>query len=245
MAIDPIGQDSYNGLGVPLEGESVIRQQNSSNAILTLMHSSVGNTGRILLGVDYKSDRNSSLLTDLAVFDIDEEGGFRSVSGTTVKMELNTSGLYAGTTQVVNTDGVIQTGVRGLVTTVAAATTGLAVSSAASGTLYVISTQNSTMQITLPATPMVGSYFDFFGDTTNAGDYTFMTAATGDDQGFVFYVSTGVFASTAGVTYATTGIMYFRFTALTSGSLWAVASLWYSDETTNIYGSPAAGSTST
>ena len=51
MAIDPIGQDTYKGLGVPLHGDSVIRQQNSSNAIVTLMHSTA-NTGRFLMGID-------------------------------------------------------------------------------------------------------------------------------------------------------------------------------------------------
>jgi hypothetical protein len=57
---DPIGEGSYKGLSVPLFGESRLEQQNSSNAILTFMHSTA-NAGRFLLGVNYMSDDASSL----------------------------------------------------------------------------------------------------------------------------------------------------------------------------------------
>ena len=73
---DPIGQNTYKGLGVPLYGESVIRQKNSSNAILILMHST-HNTGRLMMGMHNKGGaiRNfvdgTSHITDLAVWDID------------------------------------------------------------------------------------------------------------------------------------------------------------------------------
>jgi len=246
MAINPIGQDSYNGLCVPLDGESVIRQENSSNTIVTLMHSSVAATGRFLMGLDYIADRGSGTLTDLAVFDIDEEGGFRSVSGTTMKAELDSTGLFFGTTQVMDAGGKLLTGVQRLVTTVAVDTTGVTPTSAESGTLYVQSAgTNTTCRYYLPATPPVGCYFDVFCATTAAGDITVMSLAAGDAQGFMFYQSTGDFLTTAGATCATSGNMYHRYTALTSGSLWLVSALWYSDNSSAIDGMPVAASTTT
>jgi hypothetical protein len=213
---------------------------------MTIMHSTA-NTGRLMLGTDYKdieSDHRSSVLTDLAVWDVDADGGFRAVSGTTVKMELTPAGLYTGTSKFFDSDKGYSVNTQ-RVTTVAAATTGLAVTSADSGTLYVISSNNTTMQISLTATPGVGNFFDFFNQSSAAGDITVMTEASGDNQGFLFYQSTGDFLSTAGITNETSGIMYFRVIALTSGSLWAVQNLWYGDYTTTIYGGIGAASTTT
>jgi hypothetical protein len=248
MAIDPIGQDSYNGLCVPLYGEHTAVQVNSSNAVRTFMHSA-DNTGRFLMFMDYSTyyddQTPSSVITDLVVADIDADGGFRSVSGTSVKMEMNSTGLYGGSTLIIGTSGKLQTERRIPVTTVASGTTGVTVTSADSGTLYLLSSANSTCHIRLTSTPFPGMYIDVFQNSTAAGDVTILTGATGDSQGFVFYVSTGDFQSTAGITNATSGVMFFRVTALTSGSLWSACSLLYSDETTNIYGAVANASTST
>ena len=251
IPIDPIGLDSYMGLAVPLHGESAIRQRNSSNAIVTLMHSSL-NTGRFLMGMDCAFNSTgihefeSSNLTNLAVFDIDATGHFRAVSGTTVKMKIGAAGLFAGGDSSLLIDPAKGYRVNTQrVTTVATATTGVAISSVDSGTLYLVTSDNSTCQFTLPATPAVGDFYDFFCNTTDGGDQTIMTAATGNAQGFIFYQSTGDFLSTAGITNVTSGPMYIRVVALTIGSLWAVQNLWQHYNSTTLLGQIAAASTST
>ena len=193
---DPIGQNSYAGLAVPLYGEAVIRQINSSNAILTLMHSSP-NTGRLLMGLDYKelNADPSSLLTDLATFDIDAEGGLRMLSGTTVLMELNSSGLFDGSTQILNTAGDII-----IRQPVVAMTTGANYSptTAQSGTLFTAGTNNGTSQLViLPDAPTAGVWFDFYV-SSQAETGEFVIATTGSDPtakislpGFTSAVSTG------------------------------------------------------
>lgn len=245
MAIDPIGQNTYKGLGVPLHGESVIRKQNTSNAGLTLMHSA-DNTGRFLMGMDYQLDKESSI--SMAVCDIDAEGGFRGVSGTTVKMEMNTSGLFVGSSGSINQDtGKYAGQMTRKVTTVAAATTNItATSGAGSGALYYFLQGRSTICfITLPATPAVGDNYEVISNSTVATEIVVMTAATGAAQGFYLYKSTGVFATTAGCGCGTSGLMHFRFTALTSGSMWAVANLGGGDNTTTVMSNPVTASTTT
>jgi len=247
MTIDPIGQNTYRGLGVPTHGESVIRQQNSTNAALTLMHSAA-NTGRFLLGLDYKEDLESSLITD-AVFDIDAEGGFRTLSGSTIRMELNSTGLFMGSTKIIDQDAGKYVGpMRRRVTTVAGATTAINATSAdGAGELYIVSTQRSTamLYLNLPATPAVGDNYEIYHESTAAGNIVIKTLATGDTQGFHTYISSAVFVTTAGIACQTSGPMHFRFTALTSGSLWAVATYGVFYNSSNEHGQAVAGSTTT
>jgi len=173
MATDPIGQDTYKGLAVPLYGESVIRQENSSVAALTIMHSTA-NSGRLLMGLDNKdieSDARSSVVTDLIVFDIDAEGGFRSVSGTTLKFEMNTSGLEKNTTVLINTSGHLANYVT---QPVVAMTTGANYSpvSSQSGTLFTWGENDtSSGMVLLPKNPIPGTWFDFYMTSQDeAGD---------------------------------------------------------------------------
>lgn len=162
--IDPIGQDTYKGLSVPLYGESVIRQQNSSAAPLTLMHSSDTPTAAFIMGIDYKDlDANpTSVLTDLAMFNIDAAGGYNVLSGTTVIYSLNTSGFYKGTSKIVNTSGHITNyNVRQVV----AMTTGANYSpvSSQSGTLFTWGINDATSaMILLPKNPPAGTWFEFY-----------------------------------------------------------------------------------
>lgn len=179
--INPIGQDTYKGLSVPLYGESVIRQNNSSNAALTLMHSTA-NTGRFLMGLDYKnlgSDIASSVLTDLAVFDIDADGGFRCVSGTTVNYELNTTGLLAATSKVITSSGEVT---NYNLKTVVAMTTGADYSpvSSQSGTIFQsLGDGNGTsMAVLLPKNPPAGTFYEFFiSSQDGTGDFVISCTA--------------------------------------------------------------------
>ena len=217
MAIDPIGQGTYKGLAVPLYGESVIRQENSSNTILTLMHSTA-NTGRLLMGIDYKdieSNARSSLLTDLAVFDIDAEGGYRVVSGTTVTMEFNTSGIYAGTERILDTSG-------GLLNRrpVVEMTTGAdySPSTAQSGTLFIAGCNLGTSQrILLPKNPTAGVWFDFFVSTQDdAGEFSLNTTADSSAELHMPGVTSAVSTASALQPLTTLGAHYARVTAISS-----------------------------
>jgi len=238
---------------VPLRGESVIQQQNSSNAILTLMHSTA-NTGRFLMGMDHAMDTSathlvSSNLTDLVVCDIDADGGFRAVSGTTILMELDSSGLYVGSTQIMELEnGKLVSGGYRETTVISSGTTAVAITSADSGKLYMISTNaagGDTVMVTLTSTPRVGDNFEIYMDSSAASQVKVKTGAGGDSQGFFVFQSSNDFLSTASVNCGTSGTFHWRFTALTSGSLWAVAGLSYYDGTTTIYGAPIAGTTTT
>ena len=103
---NPIGEATYKALGEPLFGDATVEQENSSNYIRTYVHTSA-NAGGFLMGMDFRADKASSLLTDLAQWDIDVDGGFRVLSGTTVLYELNSSGLYGpGAQQMLSTLGL-------------------------------------------------------------------------------------------------------------------------------------------
>src|SRR3990167_4363232 len=107
MPTDPIGAATYKGLAEPLFGDAAVEQENSSNYVRTYVHTSA-NTGGFLMGMDYRADKAASLLTDLALWDIDVDGGFRVLSGTTVLMELDSSGLYVrGSKQIFNSSGQV------------------------------------------------------------------------------------------------------------------------------------------
>ena len=176
MAIDPIGRDTYAGLAVSLLGDSVIRQQNSSNAILTLMHTA-DNTGNFISVMDYKIDvQGSSILTDHVLLDIDADGGLRSMSGTTVLMELDSSGLYDGSTQLINSSGEII-----IRQPVVAMTTGANYSPTTeqSGTLFTAGGNDGTSQLVLlPKNPSAGTWFDFYVSSQDeTGDFQINTTA--------------------------------------------------------------------
>ena len=219
MAIDPIGQGTYKGLAVPLYGESVIRQENSSNTILTLMNSTANRSaGRLLMGIDYKdieSNARSSLLTDLAVFDIDGDGGYRVVSGTSIKMEFNTSGIYSGADRILDTSGSLLNR-----RPVVAITTGANFSptTAQSGTLFTIGQSDATScRVLLPANPTAGVWYDFFISTQDEpGDFALNTTADSSAELHMPGVTSAVSTASALSPLTTLGAHYARVTALSS-----------------------------
>src|SRR3972149_9852123 len=117
MPTDPIGAATYMGMAAPLHGDAVVEQETSSNSVRTYVHTSA-NTGGFLMGMDFRADKASSLLTDLALWDIDVDGGFRVLSGTTVLFELNSSGLYDGSTLIIDSEGLFAGGSRASVITI-------------------------------------------------------------------------------------------------------------------------------
>src|SRR3990167_7426228 len=148
MPTDPIGAATYMGLAEPLFGDAVVEQENSSNYVRTYVHTSA-NAGGFLMGMDFRADKASSLLTDLALWDIDVDGGFRSLSGTTVLMEMNSSGLYVRGSLLFGVSGGKQ---------IVSPTTGASyqVTSTQSGAVFSIG-QNATSQLLLlPVKPVAG-----------------------------------------------------------------------------------------
>ena len=220
---DPIGQNSYKGLGVPVFGESVIRQQNSSNAILTLMHSTA-NTGRLLMGMDWKDiDTDpSSLLTDLAVFDINAEGSYQCVSGTSVGVRLNTSGLFDSTdNRLINSSKERPSGVQQIVTISSDGTSAVGFTAANAGKLHVVSTNiASSIVIGLPTTLTTGMspgmYWDVLMNTTATAQLNIAVIGTDKSTIYVHHTTNNVRTS-IGITNNTTGPWWIRIMCDTTG----------------------------
>ena len=189
-----IGENTYKGLAVPLYGESQI-QQLTTNTIVSMQLSS-NNAGRFMLGTDqrlttgfgfsteYVIPQYSSLLTNLAVFDIDADGGYRAVSGTTVLIELNSSGIF-GRDTLANEWRIDSSGrAQGVFRTVTTVTTGanFTIPSTASGTYYYVSgvSAGTAMFLILPGDAALGTYYDFwFTSQTALGDVGITSTAGG------------------------------------------------------------------
>ena len=148
MPTDPIGAATYMAMGEPLFGDATVEQENSSNYVRTYVHTSL-NAGGFLMGMDYRADKASSLLTDLALWDIDVDGGYRALSGTTVLMELNSSGLYARGSLLFGVNGGKQ---------VVSPTTGAnyQVTSTQSGSIFNIGENGTSQLLLLPVNPVAG-----------------------------------------------------------------------------------------
>ena len=219
---DPIGENTYKGLGVPLVGDSLIKQLNPNNAILSLEHSSA-NTGRFLLGRDDVSSASSgddayfySSRLGGAVFDIDAAGGFRAVSGTTVKIEMNTSGVWSGSTKVINSSG---NWIGGQIKNVVPGTTAVtnATTFEDSGNVFVMSSKNDTSMVyTLPKNPPAGTFYDFiFYPQDVTSDAKIVSTLDSSADIVVSGLSSNV-SSAACITPFTTEYAAIRLTALTS-----------------------------
>ena len=226
---DPIGQNSYKGLAVPLFGESVIQQQNSSNVALTLMHSTL-NTGRFLMGLDYKElDVDpTSVLTDLAVFDIDTDGGYRTVSGTTMKYELDSSGLFKGTTKIITSSGEIP---NYFLKPVVDVTTGADYSpvSSQSGHIFNCGINDGTsQQILLPKNPPAGTWYEFYVSSQDETE-DFSISCTANSSAKIILPGMTSVASTCDCITPVSSIYksYIRLVALSSIRWFAWPSVGY------------------
>lgn len=238
-----IGENTYKGLAVPLYGESQILQL-TTNTIVSMQLSS-NNAGRFLLGTDqrlttgfgfsteYVIPQYSSLLTDLAVFDIDADGGYRAVSGTTVLMELNSSALEgrAGTTAAWSIDSSGR--MLGLLGTVNSATTGanVTITSTQSGTFFLMEGKNDTsMYFILPGDAPVGTWFEFYVSTQDAvGDVT-ITSTAGAGRIHMNGTPTSAVSSGKSITLATTVHGMVKVTKVAT-DIWAAVGQGYSHTT--------------
>ena len=255
---DPIGQNTYKGLGAPLFGESVIRQRNSSNAILTLMHST-HNAGRLLMGMDSKGDGipnfgdGTSHITDLAVFDIDADGGYRAVSGTTIKMELNSSGLWSAVGNVLSASGANAFKMKREVAVTSNSTT---IVTSNAGKIYWVSTgTNSSVVLKLPTSAATGldagMTWEVFCHTTAAGvvDIAAIGANTGaasSQRILCHHGTTNVIETSGAVTNDSSGPFWARIICDTSGAapVFIIANMMGRNGiSTGSFGGFAAGST--
>jgi hypothetical protein len=219
---DPLGTGTFQGLCVPLFGESVIRQQNSSNAILTLMHSTA-NTGRLLMGLDQSASSNaenpliSSLLTDKAVFDIDADGGFRSISGTTVLVELNSSGLFVGSEVVVGpSGGVARRPHTDSVSFSSDGSTAQTLLSSNAGKTHIVAETSgagySSVVVSLPtsATASQGQWWDVFCSDTTAASVIDIAAIGANHSILAHHGSTNAVGTSVAITHGTSGPFWVR-----------------------------------
>lgn len=229
---DPLGTATYKGLGVPLHGDSVIRQQNSSNAILTLMHSTA-NAGRLLMGMDNSASSNepnpqvSSLLTDRSLFDIDADGGFRAVSGTTIKMELNSSGLHAIDDLLLLGPTKIGTKRYGTVIPISSdGTTAYTLLAGNAGRMHLVADTSvsgfSSVVVSLPTSIATGIspglWWDISCPNTSAAAVVDLALIGNDHSIHCHHDSTGAVATSVAITHGTSGPFWWRVMCVTTGS---------------------------
>jgi len=238
---DPIGANTYKGLGVPLAGESVIDQDNSSNTILTLVHTSA-NTGNFIQGMDFRADKASSVLTDLVVWDVDVDGGFRVLSGTTVLFELNSSGLYDGTVRVLADGG------GSFVTPVTLGTTASTLVSSNAGKMHIVSTGRSSNFVRLPSSgsAVVGEWWEIISNTSIASQVNIVvTGSTGGATIFAHTGSTNILLSTLAIENGTSGVFWAKVVTLSTAPLYALSNMMAQNDglTTSFYYTLAIGTT--
>ena len=160
---EPTGENTFRGLALPAYGEWEQVQRNSSATMITLTHSTA-NAGLFMVGRNSVSSQffgpGSSAQGGL-VFAVTAAGGFSVRSGTTVVFELNSSGLYAGTTRLIIPGG-------GIVNqSVSLGTTASTLVSSNVGRTHVVTTGRSTNFIYLPspALAVAGEWWDIIGET--------------------------------------------------------------------------------
>jgi len=216
MPINPLGEATYMSMAAPLFGDAVVEQENSSNYVRTYVHTSA-NAGGFLMGMDYRADKASSLLTDLALWDIDVDGGFRVLSGTSVLFELNSSGLYSGSTQLIDVNGVFLGGQKQQ--TVTLNTTASTLVSSNSGKLHVLSTQAATsnfIYLPIAANVRAGDWWEIVSNTTAVSLWNLSVNGTSGEI-FVHTGSTNVVVTTGAVdTTASTGAMWWKVVCIST-----------------------------
>ena len=210
------------------------------------------------MGIDWKPEGEllTSVLTDLAVFDIDADGGFRAISGTTVLMELNSSGLYYGSNKVIDTSGGIAAASWLTVDVSSDGTTAYSLVSSNAGKMHMVSTGTySSIVVRLPTSAATGigagMYWDIFSNTTAASvvDVVSIGANTGDatsNRIFTHHGSTNVIATSGAISHDSSGPFWIRVVCLTTGAAptFAVRNfMGRNGPTTNTYYGLNAGST--
>ena len=212
---EPTGENTFRGLALPAYGEWEQLQRNSSATMITLTHSTA-NAGLFMVGRNSVSSQfwgpGSSAQGGLT-FALTAAGGYSVRSGTTVIFELNSSGLYAGTTRLIEPGG----GRPPQVVTINTTATTLASSN--SGKIHVLSTQAATSNfIYLPAAPNVraGDYWELVSNTTAISLWNLSVNGT-SGQLFVHQASTGVVVTTGAIdTTASSGAMWWKVVCIST-----------------------------
>jgi hypothetical protein len=176
-------------------------------------------------GVAEGFDDGSSHMVNLAVFDIDAEGGFRGVSGSTVKMELNSSGLFCGGDKnIFDASGNHAFSKQQRVSISSDGTTANILLSSNAGKLHIVSTGFTSLVISLPTSATgqgitAGMYWDIYAHTTVAAqvDISIIGAATG---GYIdaHVATTGLIKTTGAVANLSSGPMWLRVMCDTTGA---------------------------
>jgi hypothetical protein len=212
---EPTGENTFRGLALPAYGEWEQVQRNSSATMITLTHSTA-NAGLYMVGRNSVSSQffgpGSSAQGGLT-FAISAVGGYSVRSGTTVLAELNSSGLYLGTTQIIGPGGSIFPG------TVTINTTASTLVSSNSGKIHILSTQAATSNfIYLPTAPnaRAGDSWEIISNTTAVSLWNLVVNGT-SGQIFVHQGTTAVVVTTGAVdTTATTGAMWWEVVCLST-----------------------------
>ena len=212
---EPTGENTFRGLALPAYGEWEQLQRNSSATMITLTHSTA-NTGLLMAGRNSVSSQfwgpGSSAQGGL-VFAITAAGGFSVRSGTTVIFELNSSGLYSGTTRLLEPGGAFHDQV------VTIATTASTLVSSNAGKVHVLSTDAATSNfIYLPTAPNVraGDSWEIVSNTTAVGLWNLVVNGT-SGQIFVHRGTTGTLITTGAIdTTATTGAMWWKVVCIST-----------------------------
>ena len=208
---EPTGENTFRGLALPAYGEWEQVQRNSSATMITLTHSTA-NTGLLMAGRNSVSSQfwgpGSSAQGGL-VFAITAAGGFSVRSGTTVLMELNSSGLYSRS--------VLLAGVSGARNTISPTTGAIfAVTSTMGGSIFNIG-QNATSQLfTLPINPPAGFWIEVYVPISTVVDH-FQIVTTGDSSAKIYLPGlSSAFSTADNIQPGSTLAHAVRMTALSS-----------------------------
>jgi len=222
---EPTGENTFRGLALPAYGEWEQVQRNSSATMVTLTHSTA-NTGLFMVGRNSVSSQffgpGSSAQGGLR-FAITAAGGFSVRSGTTVVFELNSSGLYSGTTLLIAPGGGLGAN------TIAINTTASTLVSSNSGKVHVLSTQAASSNfIYLPtaANARVGDWWELISETTAVSLWNLAILGANAGSIFAHTGSTNVVATTVALdTTASTGAMWWKVVCLSTFPTYAVSNM--------------------
>jgi hypothetical protein len=187
-----------------------------------------------MMGIDYKAPgvTFTTSLEDLAVFDIDADGGFRALSGTTVIMELNSSGLWAGDKNIINTSGGTAFAKKQIVTISSDGTSVYTLLSTNAGKMHMVSSMGSigtSVIITLPTSATgqgikPGMYWDIYSNTTAADviDIVSVGAQSGagvsSERILAHHGTTDALATSGAISHNTSGPFWIRIMTITTGA---------------------------
>ena len=236
---------TYDGRGVPLDGESELRAGTGSTGDMQTL--TMSSTPGAALVVRTDIPRGSTVQT-ADIVRISSAGGYAVVSGTTSLMELNSSGLY------VNSESVLSSlrGFAGKSQRVTINTTGSTLVSSNSGKIHILSTAAASSNfINLPTSGSVqaGDYWDILSDTTGAGIWNVVIVGANTGGTIAAHVgTTGAITTTGALENLTSGMMWWRIICVSTTPIYALSNMMTPSglPTTNSYtAAPGPGTTAT